>query len=169
MMGRRNQAGNVKHIYAALCFAVAVLLAVVTSDAFAHRMIIADVSMYPSLQKGECVWLDRLSYRFRKPERGEIVIVKLEKAGKTVYYARRVAGLPGEQIAIRDGRIYINGDIISGDGFGVFSVGGDAENEMTLDDQSYFLVGDNERASDDSRQSGFGTVNKKNIYARVWR
>ena len=72
-------------------------------------------SMEPTLTNGDNLIVDKLSYRFRDPERFDIIVFPYKHKPKT-YYIKRIIGLPGETVQIDEqGNIYINGEILSGE------------------------------------------------------
>src|SRR3954468_13857468 len=64
------------------------------------------ISMEPTYQSGSLNLVNRLAYQYRKPDRGDIIAIKL--AGPHVLYVKRIIGLPGEHIGIEHGQVYIN-------------------------------------------------------------
>ena len=128
-------------------------------------------SMEPTYLGSEYLIIDEISYRFREPERGDIVVFRYPRNPQE-FFIKRVVGLPGEKVQIKDGAVYLyNGE--NPDGFRL------SENylspelktyalneEMTiLGDKQYYVLGDNRNASKDSRS--FGAVDKKLITGRV--
>ena len=73
-----------------------------------ERTVVSGDSMLPTLQNGDNLIVDKLSYRFRDPKRFEIVVFPFRYQEDT-YYIKRIIGLPGETVQIHDGNIYING------------------------------------------------------------
>jgi signal peptidase I len=67
--------------------------------------LISGESMQPTLRGGQLAWVNKLAYRSRPPQRGEIVIVRTPRG----WIVKRILGLPGEEIAVRDGVFYIDG------------------------------------------------------------
>lgn len=97
------------------------------------------ISMAPTIEHGQLIFINRLAYRFREPRRGDIVAVRM--AGPSVVYVKRLLGLPGDRIRIDAGRVSINGEPLAepyartrDDWFLA---------EATLGENSYFVVGDN--------------------------
>ena len=70
----------------------------------------AGISMEPTYRSGSLNLVNRLAYQYRKPARGDIIAIKL--AGPHVLYVKRIIGLPGEQISIAQGQVYINGSAL---------------------------------------------------------
>lgn len=130
-----------------------------------ERVTITGYSMEPTLTHGEVVLIDRLSYHFKDPERFDIVAISPRE--ETGYYSiKRIIGLPGETIVIKNGIISINGEVM-GEAEHILS-GGLAEKGILLGEDEYFLLGDNYNNSEDSRFATVGNVKKDTIIGRVW-
>jgi signal peptidase I len=123
--------------------------------------IVSGQSMTPTFQNGDYLVIDELSYRFREPERGEVVVLKYPH-DPSQRYIKRIIGLPGEALEIKDGRLWINGSLLADDNF----TPGDLK--IILEKDEFFVLGDNRLHSSDSR--GWGVLPKENIVGRaLWR
>lgn len=136
---------------------------------FGQRVSNAGDSMKPVLQNGDVVLVNRLIYNASKPKRGDIIAFKPNGNENTHYSIKRVVGLPGETVQIKDGSIYINGTetlehIFAED----IEEAGIAEEPVILDGTEYFVLGDNHLSSDDSRMADIGNVKRSEIYGKVW-
>jgi signal peptidase I len=121
-------------------------------------------SMVPNYLQGDYLIIDELSYRFRNPERGEVVVF-LFPLNKKEFYIKRIIGLPGETVQIKGGRVYINGTPLEERYLPTFiATNGDVTQK--LGDDEYFVLGDNRGASYDSRR--WGTLKRSYIVGRVW-
>lgn len=127
-------------------------------------------SMEPTFEDGDYLIIDEISFRFRDLDRGEVVVFRFPKE-PSQFYIKRVIGLPGETVEIKDGkvRIYPAG---GGQSFALeepyLSPGertGGAQ-RMFIGSGSYFVLGDNRDASYDSRR--WGLVSRSDIIGRVW-
>ena len=126
-------------------------------------------SMEPTLSVGERFFINRLSYRMSEPERGDLIVFKTNASDEAALHIRRVIGLPGETVQIKDGQILINGDLYEvGKDFPEMNSGGIAETAVTLQNGEYFVLGDNRNNSEDSRHGDIGLVNKKYIEGKLW-
>jgi len=127
-------------------------------------------SMEPNFYDNEYLIIDELSFRIREPKRGEIIVFKYPN-DPSQYFIKRVIGLPGETVEIKEGRVriytnegsvgyYLNeGQYLShGETF--------ADKKFQIGQNEYFVLGDNRPASLDSRI--FGPVEDKLIVGRVW-
>jgi signal peptidase I len=124
--------------------------------------------MYPTLEDGDNLLIDKISYRFQEPERFDIIVFQYPHARDT-YYIKRIIGLPGETVLIQDGQIYINGELLE-DPYGAEPMEnpGRAYRQITLGPGEYFVLGDNRNVSSDSRDSSVGNVTTEQIVGKVF-
>ena len=134
-----------------------------------QRTEVVGYSMYPTLDNGDQLIVEKISYRFADPKRFDIIVFPYRYEDKT-YYVKRIIGLPGERIRIDDaGNIYINGEILEEHyGREVIQDPGIASTEITLGDDEYFVMGDNRNDSKDSRDPSVGPIHRKELIGRVW-
>lgn len=146
---------------------VAVILGyAVVSFAFQTVTVIGP-SMNSTLKDGELVIVNKLTYKFEDIDRYDIVAYSLvEKDG--YFDIKRVIGLPGEKISIKDGVININGQPLDNSVINEkILVSGIAKKEISLGEDEYFLIGDNVNNSEDSRYTNIGSVSKVEILGKV--
>lgn len=135
-----------------------------------QRTKVSGTSMLPTLQNEDNLIVDKVSYRFRDPERFEVVVFPY-RAMEDTYYIKRIIGLPGETVQIIEGYIYINGEkleesygleVIDSDKYGI------AANPVELGEDEYFVMGDNRNGSADSRELEVGLIHKDEFIGRAW-
>jgi signal peptidase I len=131
-------------------------------NAATSRFLIKSVSMLPNLREGEFVIVDKVSYAFGSPQRGDIVVFAL--ADEADDLIKRVIGLPGETIEISDGTVYIDGRPLA-EPYAVPSPGS-VFPARRLGADEYFVMGDNRVDSRDSR--AFGPIQRQSIVGRAW-
>ncbi len=132
-------------------------------------------SMEPTLSNGDNLIVDKLSYRFRDPERFDIIVFPYkpaERVGQKVYYIKRIIGLPGETVQIDEqGNIYINGEVLS-ESYGREIIRPEnvrlAAEPIVLGEDEYFVMGDNRNNSTDSRFEQVGNIKREDIIGRAW-
>lgn len=126
-------------------------------------------SMNPTLEDGEIVIVNKLTYTIGDIERYDIIAYSLiEENG--YFDIKRVIGMPGEQVSIRDGYIYIDDKQLSNGPFGdKIITAGLASNTITLGDGEYFVMGDNVNNSEDSRYTNVGNISEAEILGKVTR
>ncbi|MBR0164282.1 MAG: signal peptidase I [Lachnospiraceae bacterium] len=134
-----------------------------------QRTDVSGGSMLPTLSDGDSLFVDKLSYRFKSPERFDIVVFPFELDGET-FFIKRVIGLPGETVQITDdGRIWINGEVLEEYyGMEVIKSPGRASDPVVLGADEYFVMGDNRNNSMDSRDPIVGNVHKRDLIGKAW-
>ena len=133
---------------------------------FGEQVRISGSSMQPVLDAEDVVLMNRLIYDVSSPQRFDIVVFEREDGRKNV---KRVIGLPGEMVQIKNGSVYIDGSLLEApDGLGQVSLAGRAEIPIQLEADEYFLLGDNRDSSEDSRFGNIGNVKADQIAGRVW-
>lgn len=128
-------------------------------------------SMEPSFYDHEYLIIDEITYRFREPQRGEIVVFKYPLR-PSEYYIKRIIGLPGETVEVEDGNVYVyttdtNRKVQLNEAYlaeGAATVAG-SQGKVELGPDEYFVLGDNRSHSKDSRT--FGAVKESFIVGRV--
>lgn len=135
--------------------AIAVVAVVLVRTFIVQPFVVSGASMEPSFHNGNYLLIDELTYRFRQPERGEIVVFKYPGDHRS-FYIKRIIGLPGERVVLDGGKVsvysngekkilseaYLSGEFMSG------------SFEVVLAPDQYFVMGDNRNFSFDSRSWG---------------
>lgn len=148
---------------------VAVFLAVAIIYFAGMRTSVIGDSMEPALYNGQEILINRFIYMLSSPKRGDVIVFLPNGNQNTHYYVKRVIGLPGETVQIKEGRVYIDGVLLDEeDLYDTMADAGIAENEITLDTDEYFVLGDNRNSSEDSRSGNIGAVSRDNIIGKAW-
>lgn len=148
---------------------VVVLFAFVLVFFFGQTRTNIGQSMEMTLSDGDRVLLNTLSYRVGSPKRNDIIAFKPNGSTTTHTHIKRVIGLPGETIQIRDGMIYIDGKVyLEKTDYPAMNDAGMASEPITLGVKEYFVLGDNRNDSEDSRYADIGVVNADYIEGKVW-
>jgi signal peptidase I len=151
---------------------------------FVHPFSVPSGAMSPTIVPKDLVFVERLSYRFGKPKRGDIVVFRTKgivSLPPDTFFIKRIAGLPGERIRIAPPFMIVNDQKITtpeifstissqSDGYTGFQTGGSLSStnlEWPLNENEYFVLGDNTRNSADSRY--WGPLPEKNIIGKVTR
>ena len=125
-------------------------------------------SMETTLSDKDQLIVDKMTYRFRDPKRYDIVVFPYQYQDNT-YYIKRIIGLPGETVQILSGMVYIDGMRLDEHyGNEMMENPGIAEEPLTLDENEYFVLGDNRNNSSDSRASDVGLIHRKDLIGRAW-
>ena len=148
-----------------LLYIIVVVLVALTIRSFIAEPIRVDGdSMVPTLLHNEDMFVEKMSYWFSDPLRGDIVICYYP--GYTESCVKRVIGLPGETVSIQDGVFYINGDPIDESAYWTGEIIGDME-PVTVGNRELFVVGDNRNGSKDSRNPSVGCIPYAKLVGRV--
>lgn len=131
----------------------------------AQPFIVSGASMEPNFYDSEYLIIDELTYAFRKPERGEVVVFRYP-LNPSEFFIKRIIGLPGDAVEIKNGKILINDKV-----FPETYISAELEKETMpnltakLDENDYFVLGDNRLKSSDSRF--WGALPKDKIMGRA--
>ncbi len=149
--------------------AVAVFLAFVIIFSAGMRTSVIGDSMEPALYNGQEILMNRIIYRISTPKRGDVIVFLPNGNQNSHFYVKRVVGLPGETVQIREGNVYINGLMLAEDDrFDKIVDPGIAQNELLLSSDEFFVLGDNRNSSEDSRSGNIGAVKKETIIGKAW-
>jgi signal peptidase I len=155
----------------ALYIVIVLVLTYLVIHYVGQRTEVSGESMENTLDDKDNLIVDKITYRFRDPERFDIIVFPF-KLQENTYYIKRIIGLPGETVRIdENGIIYINGEeLIESYGREVIRPEklGVAANEIVLGDDEYFVMGDNRNHSSDSRDPSVGNIKREDIIGRAW-
>lgn len=151
--------------------AIAVVVVVLVRVFVVQPFVVSGASMEPTFYNGNYLLVDELTYRFRDPERGEVIVFRYP-GDLSSFYIKRIIGLPGDRVVLRDntisvyehgkGRVLHESYLLGNPTNGSFDV--------TVPDGEYFVMGDNRNFSFDSRS--WGSLPKGDIIGvvrlRLW-
>jgi signal peptidase I len=149
---------------------IALILALLVRAYVAEPRFIPSDSMVPTLQIGDRLVVEKVSYRFREPEFGEIVVfdppVQLQRQGysKDQAFIKRIIGKPGQTVEVKDHKVFVDHKPLDESYIAEapqYSLGA-----MTVPENSFFVMGDNRNNSNDSHVWGF--LPRQNILGRAW-
>ena len=126
--------------------------------------IVKGQSMEPNFENSNYLIVDELSYRFRDPQRGEVVVFRYPK-NISQRFIKRIIGLPGDKIEVKAGSIMVNDQVLDESKYLPSGVQTPGNIQTSLNENEYFVLGDNRISSFDSRQ--WGLLPRKNIIGRV--
>jgi len=124
-------------------------------NAVSARIKIDGSSMEPNLHHGEFVIVSKINYRLGEPERGDVVVFDFPR-NITKEYIKRVIGLPGEQVRVQAGKVYINGIELSEP---YLKMEPQYEGQWDVPENALFVLGDNRNNSSDSHSWGMVPMN----------
>lgn len=118
---------------------------------FGFRVSVVGPSMAPTLENGEKILVNRFIYKLFDPKQNDLVVFLPNGNEKSHYYIKRVIGVPGDTVQIKDGAVYVNGEAFVEE-VNVSAIENAllAEEEITVGEDEYFLLGDNRNNSEDS-------------------
>lgn len=136
---------------------------------------VVGLSMYPTLDNDDYLIATKIDYRLHSPRRGDIIIMR-DPFDPSKDFIKRVIGLPGEKLLIRNGQVFINGQALQepyinpepwtvNANYPAAAGPGDVQ-PYAIPSDEYFVMGDNRNRSSDSRV--FGAVKRNQIEARAW-
>lgn len=150
-----------------VCITVALILSLLITKYVAHHTSVEGSSMEPTLFNGDQLIVEKFSYYFHNPERYDVIVFPFSE---NVSYIKRIIGLPGDIIQIKNGVVYLNGEIMD-EHYGKeewIREPGLAEEEIVLNEDEYFVLGDNRNASVDSRKEEVGVIKRSQIQGKAW-
>lgn len=154
----------IETILVALVLAIVLYLFIMTP----HEVV--GNSMHPTYKNGEMLMANKVTYKVSAPQRGDVIIFKFSD---TQDFIKRIIGIPGDEVMIKDGKIYINNELLDESKYlksSVITNGGTYLHEgqtITIQDNEYFVCGDNRTNSSDSRE--FGPITKDRIKGHIFK
>ncbi len=127
------------------------------------------ISMEPTLAYEDSIIIDKFSYRISEPKRFDVIIFKQSGKEHSYYNTKRIIGLPGETIQIKEGTVFIN-DVLLEENINIEPMAnfGLAEEPIILEENEYFVLGDNRNNSEDSRFASIGNITREEIVGRAF-
>ena len=147
-----------------LYIALVVLIALTIRSFIAEPIRVDGDSMIPTLVHNEDMLVEKMSYWFSDPLRGDIIICYYP--GYTESCVKRVIGLPGETVEVRGGKIFINGSELNERAYWDGQIVGDMD-PVVIGARQVFVVGDNRNGSKDSRNASVGAIPYAKVVGRV--
>src|SRR3989344_3053527 len=134
----------------------------------AQPFIVDGDSMEPNFSDGQYLIIDEISYKFKEPQRGEVIVFH-PPTGQRFFFIKRIVGLPGETVKIENGKIILgsgNERIILDEEYLPEGLKTRPDSFFELGENEYFVLGDNRDRSSDSRL--WGTLKKESITGRAF-
>ena len=154
-------------------WAVAILIVVILAYSIVtfglQSVTMIGQSMDPALNNQDVVLINKRAYTFSDPKRYDIIAFKLKEDSESYFNIKRIIGLPGETVQIKNGKIFIDGNVLTDLPFeDLIMTEGLALDEITLGENEYFVIGDNCNNSEDSRYVNIGNILEKEISGKVF-
>ena len=169
---KKSEKSQMREFFSLILYVAGVVLLSIVLNKFVIQKVEVDgPSMNTTLKTGQQLMVQKVSYHFTDPKRGDIVVFQPPGYEDDTLYIKRVIGVPGDRVQIIDGYIYLNGKKYDDPQWREEILDpGIAEEEVTVGEGEYFVVGDNRNDSTDSRE--FGAVEKSRIMGeavlRIW-
>lgn len=133
------------------------------------RTSVVGQSMMPALKNRQEILINRFIYLVTDPKPNDIVVFLPNGNEKSHYYVKRVIGVPGDTVQIIDGAVYVNGKPFEEKTEMAAILDAElAEDEILLEEDEYFVLGDNRNNSEDSRYANIGNIKKEHIIGKAW-
>lgn len=146
---------------------IAILIVLPVRYFLFQPFIVKGESMVPTFQSGDYLIVDEISYRIKSPERGDVVVFKYP-LDTTQRFIKRIIGLPGETVQIKNGKVWISQNGSEFEQLDESYLPGtitDGSTQVTLKENQYFVLGDNRFYSYDSRR--WGTLPREDIVGKA--
>ena len=134
-----------------------------------ERTDMVGISMEDTLKDGDQVIINKFSYRFGDPKRFDVIVFQQSGKEHSYYDMKRIIALPGEKLLIKDSVIYINDEpieeVVNVSPMANYGLAGE---EITLEENEYFVLGDNRNNSEDSRFASVGMIRRDDIIGKAF-
>lgn len=148
--------------------AVVIFLAYIIVYYCVEKTNVIGSSMESTLAANDPIIINKFAYRISDPKRFDVIVFKQSGKEHSFYNIKRIIGLPGETVLIKDGNIYINGEMIEEYSIVEPMINyGLAGEEISLEDNEYFVLGDNRNNSEDSRFASIGNITRDEIIGKA--
>ena len=171
--GRRKKKVNMTIVKEILSWTVEILITLVIAFTFVYfiglRTSVVGQSMSETLESGDEILVNRFIYKVSDPKPNDIIVFLPNGNEKSHYYVMCLIAVPGDTVLIQNGAVYVNGELFDEKvDVSAIEEAGLASEELKLEDDEYFVLGDNRNNSEDSRYANIGNVNKDYIIGKAW-
>ncbi|MCI9416476.1 MAG: signal peptidase I [Eubacterium sp.] len=171
--GHKKKKVNVPIVKEVISWSVEIVIILVIAFVFVYyiglRTSVVGQSMSPTLENRQEILVNRFIYSITDPKPNDIVVFLPNGNEKSHYYVKRIIGVPGDKVIIKDGAVYVNGELFEEEAETAAILDAElAEEEIVLAEDEYFVLGDNRNNSEDSRYANIGNVKKEYIIGKAW-
>lgn len=170
---KRRKKLNIPLIKEITTWVVEIVIVLVVAFVFVYfiglRTTVVGQSMQETLEGGDEILINRFLYKVTKPKANDVIVFLPNGNEKSHYYVKRVIGVPGDTVQIRNGAVYVNGELFEEKvETAAIEDPGVAAEEIVLGEDEYFVLGDNRNNSEDSRYANIGNVKREYIIGKAW-
>lgn len=170
---RRKKKVNLPLVKEIVSWVIEIAIVLVIAFVFVYfigmRTSVVGQSMAETLENGDQILVNRFLYKIIGPKTNDVIVFLPNGNEKSHYYVKRVIGIPGDTVQIKDGKVYINGaEFTEKVDVAAIEEAGLAEDAITLGDDEYFVLGDNRNNSEDSRYANIGSIKREYIIGKAW-
>lgn len=145
--------------------AIAIVIVYITTTFAFQNMYVVGNSMSPTLNNGETVLVNKLTYQINEPLRNDIVTFRhVDSSDQEINIVKRIIGLPGDKIEVIDHLIYLNDQALEDP----VAAEGNMQYPLIVPENSYFVLGDNKAHSIDSRHKEIGLISAEELQGRIF-
>ena len=166
---RKVEVNTVKNsIFFGVQIVIVIVIAFVCVYFFGMKTTVIGNSMAATLQDADTVLVNRLVYALKGPKAGDIVVFSPNGNERSHYYVKRVVGVPGDTVQIKDGYLYVNDTRYDEGNVEKIDYAGLAQELITIGEDEYFVLGDSRNNSEDSRYANIGNIKEEHIVGKAW-
>lgn len=171
--GRRKKKINMAIVKEVMSWVIEIAATLAIAFVFVYfiglRTSVVGQSMSGTLDNGDEILVNRFIYKVTDPKPNDIIVFLPNGNEKSHYYVKRVIAVPGDTVLIQNGAVYVNGELFDEkEDVAAIVEAGLAAEEITLENDEYFVLGDNRNNSEDSRYANIGNVKKEYMIGKAW-
>ena len=170
---RRKKKINMSIVKEVISWVVEIAITLVIAFTFVYfvglRTSVIGQSMADTLSNGDQILVNRFIYKVTDPKPNDLIVFLPNGNEKSHYYVKRVIAVPGDTVRIKSGAVYENGELFEEEvDVSAMEEAGLAADEIKLEEDEYFVLGDNRNNSEDSRYANIGNVKKEYMIGKAW-
>lgn len=171
--GRRKKKVNMTLVKDVCMWLIEILITLLVAFTLVYfvglRTSVVGQSMAGTLNGGDEILVNRFVYKVSKPKPNDIIVFLPNGNEKSHYYIKRVVAVPGDTVLIENGALYVNGKLFEEEAeVASMEDAGLAAEEITLESDEFFVLGDSRNNSEDSRYANIGNIKKEYIIGKAW-
>ena len=170
---RRKKKINMSIVKEVISWVVEIAITLVIAFTFVYfvglRTSVIGQSMADTLSNGDQILVNRFIYKVTDPKPNDLIVFLPNGNEKSHYYVKRVIAVPGDTVQIKSGAVYVNGELFEEEvDVSAMEEAGLAADEIKLEEDENFVLGDNRNNSEDSRYANIGNVKKEYMIGKAW-